>query len=116
MSTSSERALRAAAAAAAANTGGGVVVNPGADRAERLAVAEAAAAQAIEAARQRPTQPPHYARSWSSSPGSRHGARCAVGSHRHLRSAIGDAEAIVGRQRPSRRCTRTLARGRHGRC
>ena len=44
MSTSSERALRAAAAAAAANTGGGVVVNPGADRAERLAAAEAVAA------------------------------------------------------------------------
>jgi len=44
MSTSSERALRAAAAAAAANTGGGVVVNPGADRVERLAAAKAAGA------------------------------------------------------------------------
>ena len=51
MSTSSERALRAAAATAAANTGGVVVVNPGADRVERLAAVEAAAAQAIEAAR-----------------------------------------------------------------
>jgi len=39
MSTSSERALRAAAATAAANTGGVVVVNPGTDRAERLAAA-----------------------------------------------------------------------------
>jgi hypothetical protein len=51
MSTSSERALRTAAAAA--NTGGAVVnPRPDADRAQRLAAAEATVVQAIEAARQ----------------------------------------------------------------
>jgi hypothetical protein len=51
MSTSSERALRAAATATNAC---GAVVNPrpDTDRAQRLAVAEAAATQVIEAARQ----------------------------------------------------------------
>ena len=41
MSTSSERALRAAANAG--NAGGGAVINPDADRAQRLAAVEAAA-------------------------------------------------------------------------
>ena len=48
MSTSSERARRAAAAGAVINPGG-VVPDPDADRAARLAAAEAAAAQAVEA-------------------------------------------------------------------
>ena len=50
MSTSSERALCAAANAGSA--GEGVVIYPDDDRAHRLAAAEAAATQAIEAARQ----------------------------------------------------------------
>jgi hypothetical protein len=51
MSTSSERALRAAATAANA---GGTVVNPrpDANRTQRLAATEAAAAQAIEVTKQ----------------------------------------------------------------
>ena len=50
MSTSSECAL--CAAANAGNAGEGVVIYPDDDRAHRLAAAEAAATQAIEAARQ----------------------------------------------------------------
>ena len=68
MSTSSERALRAAANAG--NAGGGAVINPDADRAQRLAAVEAAATQAIEVARQAAVaaQLPRYARRWSGSP------------------------------------------------
>jgi len=50
MSTSSQRARVALAAAAGAYLEAGVVVNPGGDRARRLAAAEAAAAQAAQAA------------------------------------------------------------------
>ena len=54
MSTSSERALRAAAAVANTNADRRAVINPDpdADRAQRVAAAEAAATQAIEATRQ----------------------------------------------------------------
>ena len=54
MSTSSEHALRAAAAVANTNADRRAVINldPDADRAQRVAAAEAAATQAIEAARQ----------------------------------------------------------------
>jgi len=58
MSTSSQRARAAAAAAAAAGVAvdaypeAGAVVNPGANRARRLAAAEAAAALPAQAARQ----------------------------------------------------------------
>jgi hypothetical protein len=86
------------------------VINPGADRAQRLATAEAAdtqaAANTAAALRMELERQP---RGPSRSP-----VRRRIPSPSPERRA--DAEAVVGHLRPSRRCTRTPARARRGRC
>jgi hypothetical protein len=106
MSTSNERALCAAAAAANTNAGRGAVFNPEleADRAQHLAVAEAAATQAIEPARQ-------AAGADQAAAVDHRAQRSAIFLHRRL-SAV--AEDVVGHLWLSRRCTRTPAWADHG--